>query len=148
MRAELWGVFYGQEETSSAVVPVESWAAEFGELLRRAEIPAEEGGPPASHKAHLFFLMQMLRGESKLPAAEESGLQGALLEKLLSVAGVALGGSAIETSRQETLRSVQPHSTQNENLHAESQGAAAAAPIPRPFLPIVATRNPFRKSAE
>lgn len=140
--SELWLAFYGGEATSTAP-SVEEWSAQHLEMLKDIDLPGEEGTPPAAHRSQLFFLRSMLASGSEVPE-ERSGLQEALLNKLRSIAGVALGGSAIGNHlghAHESVQEVHQHNYLEKNKATEPTGS----PLPRSIVPIVGTRNPFCK---
>ncbi|CDJ67751.1 hypothetical protein, conserved [Eimeria necatrix] len=137
---KLWLAFYGGEATSTAP-SVEEWSAQHLEMLKDIDLPGEEGTPPAAHRSQLFFLRSMLASGSEVPE-ERSGLQEALLNKLRSIAGVALGGSAIGNHlghAHESVQEVHQHNYLEKNKATEPTGS----PLPRSIVPIVGTRNPF-----
>ena len=123
---------------------VEEWSEQFLELLGENDVPAGGTVPSRAHKSHLFFLRNMLREEEGAAAGVGAELQDALLAKLRSVAGLALGGNAISPivgHARESLHYVQPHEAQAGGELVGSYGA----PFPRALVPIAGTRNPFRE---
>ncbi|XP_026192132.1 rhoptry neck protein 2-like protein 2 [Cyclospora cayetanensis] len=134
---KLWSTFYGQD--SAAAYPVEDWVHRFWELLSEEGNPGE-GALTNTHKSQLYFLRHLLKEEDETVERTGGNLQGALLEKLRHIAGLALGGDAIGLQPlRETLQRVREHESPPVGRPAGLQKSL----LPRSLVPIVGTRNPF-----
>ncbi|CDJ49450.1 Rhoptry neck protein 2-like protein 2 (Precursor), related [Eimeria brunetti] len=137
---KLWSAFYGGEAPRTEP-SVEEWSVQFLEFLKDADAPPQEGVPPVTHKAQLFFLRHLLSNDLD-KAAPGEGLQAALLDKLRDVAGVVLGGDTISAhvgQSRTSVRDVHHHSVQKEEGALEPPSSQ----LPRSIVPIVGARNPL-----